>query len=232
MRIEGRSLTLAFANEASPERGLRPLLGFRTTMTRPAHAAWRIWAVWRDGPRLGILNSVIELGSPPPHLVRVSPFYPNQDVSRTKGRRCRPHRLLSSNHSPTHAIRAIADTDSPTSPSAGSSAVVMGPTPSIDGPNLGSPGSLDTWSFPTASPHAIVSGVCSSRWFQRCFRAWVAEAIVSADECPDRLVAIDGDTCRGSRHAAKVWADGSYADQLAEWATGLRSRLPVELEIV
>jgi putative transposase len=30
----------------------------------------------------------------------------------------------------------------------------------------------------------------------------------------------------------KVWADGAYADPLAEWVAGLRSRRPVELEIV
>ena len=30
----------------------------------------------------------------------------------------------------------------------------------------------------------------------------------------------------------KVWADGAYAGQLVEWVAGLRSRRPVELEIV
>jgi putative transposase len=30
----------------------------------------------------------------------------------------------------------------------------------------------------------------------------------------------------------KVWADGAYAGQLVDWVAGLRSRLPVELEIV
>ncbi|MHC5540052.1 ISAs1 family transposase [Singulisphaera rosea] len=39
--------------------------------------------------------------------------------------------------------------------------------------------------------------------FQRCFQAWVAETMVSDDESPDRLVAIDGKTCRGSRVASK-----------------------------
>jgi putative transposase len=32
--------------------------------------------------------------------------------------------------------------------------------------------------------------------------------------------------------AKTVWADGTYAGQLVEWVAGLRSRRPVELEIV
>jgi predicted transposase YbfD/YdcC len=39
--------------------------------------------------------------------------------------------------------------------------------------------------------------------FQRCFQNWIAQAIVSADSGPDRLVAIDGKTCRGSHDAGK-----------------------------
>jgi predicted transposase YbfD/YdcC len=39
--------------------------------------------------------------------------------------------------------------------------------------------------------------------FQRCFLAWIAEAIPADPEAPDRLIAIDGKTCRGSRDAAK-----------------------------
>lgn len=39
--------------------------------------------------------------------------------------------------------------------------------------------------------------------FQRCFQAWIAQAIVSDNGGPDRLVAIDGKTCRGSHDAGK-----------------------------
>jgi predicted transposase YbfD/YdcC len=39
--------------------------------------------------------------------------------------------------------------------------------------------------------------------FQRCFQNWIAEGIVSADAAPDRLVAIDGKTCRRSHDAGK-----------------------------
>jgi predicted transposase YbfD/YdcC len=39
--------------------------------------------------------------------------------------------------------------------------------------------------------------------FQRCFLAGIAEAIPADPEAPDRLIAIDGKTCRGSRDAAK-----------------------------
>jgi DDE_Tnp_1-associated len=39
--------------------------------------------------------------------------------------------------------------------------------------------------------------------FQRCFQAWIADAIPSDDTASKRLVAIDGKTCRGSHDAAK-----------------------------
>ena len=39
--------------------------------------------------------------------------------------------------------------------------------------------------------------------FQRCFQDWIAHALVNDDAGPDRLVAIDGKTCRGSHDAGK-----------------------------
>jgi len=39
--------------------------------------------------------------------------------------------------------------------------------------------------------------------FQRCFQNWIAHAIPSDDAAPNRLVAIDGKTCRGSHDAGK-----------------------------
>jgi DDE_Tnp_1-associated/Transposase DDE domain len=39
--------------------------------------------------------------------------------------------------------------------------------------------------------------------FQRCFQDWIAQAIVSDATGPERLVAIDGKTCRGSHDAGK-----------------------------
>jgi len=39
--------------------------------------------------------------------------------------------------------------------------------------------------------------------FQRCFQDWIANAITTDDTKPDRLVAIDGKTCRGSHDAGK-----------------------------
>ena len=39
--------------------------------------------------------------------------------------------------------------------------------------------------------------------FQRCFQDWIAQAIVSDDTGPKRLVAIDGKTCRGSHDAGQ-----------------------------
>jgi predicted transposase YbfD/YdcC len=62
-----------------------------------------------------------------------------------------------------------------------------------------------------ALPNGIPSRDCIRRLlvvlkpeaFQRCFQAWIADAIpVDADK-PGRLVAIDGKTCRGSHDAAK-----------------------------
>ena len=39
--------------------------------------------------------------------------------------------------------------------------------------------------------------------FQSCFQNWIANAITTDDTKPDRLVAIDGKTCRGSHDAGK-----------------------------
>ena len=42
--------------------------------------------------------------------------------------------------------------------------------------------------------------------FQECFQNWIAKAITTDDTKPDRLVAIDGKTCRGSHDAGKgLW---------------------------
>jgi predicted transposase YbfD/YdcC len=39
--------------------------------------------------------------------------------------------------------------------------------------------------------------------FQRCFQAWISDTITADANDPDRLVAIDGETCRRSHDAAK-----------------------------
>ena len=60
-----------------------------------------------------------------------------------------------------------------------------------------------------ALPNGIPSRDCIRRLlialkpeaFQRCFQNWIAQAIMSDDTGPDRLVAIDGKTCRGSHDA-------------------------------
>jgi predicted transposase YbfD/YdcC len=39
--------------------------------------------------------------------------------------------------------------------------------------------------------------------FQRCFRAWISDAIPADADKPGRLVSIDGKSCRGSRDEAK-----------------------------
>ena len=62
-----------------------------------------------------------------------------------------------------------------------------------------------------ALPNGIPSRDCIRRLlvvlkpeaFQRCFRAWIADAIPSDSNNAVRLVAIDGKTCRGSHDAAK-----------------------------
>jgi predicted transposase YbfD/YdcC len=61
-----------------------------------------------------------------------------------------------------------------------------------------------------ALPHGIPSRDCIRRLlmalkpeaFQKCFEDWVAHAIRADAGGPDRLVAIDGKTCRGSHDAA------------------------------
>jgi predicted transposase YbfD/YdcC len=62
-----------------------------------------------------------------------------------------------------------------------------------------------------ALPNGIPSRDCIRRLlvalkpeaFQRCFQAWIADAIATDADKPGRLVAIDGKTCRGSHDAAK-----------------------------
>jgi predicted transposase YbfD/YdcC len=62
-----------------------------------------------------------------------------------------------------------------------------------------------------ALPNGIPSRDCIRRLlialkpeaFQRCFRDWAAHAMAGDDTGPNRLIAIDGKTCRGSHDAAK-----------------------------
>ncbi len=62
-----------------------------------------------------------------------------------------------------------------------------------------------------ALPNGIPSRDCIRRLlialkpqaFQRCFQDWIANAITTDDAKADRLVAIDGKTCRGSHDAGK-----------------------------
>jgi predicted transposase YbfD/YdcC len=70
----------------------------------------------------------------------------------------------------------------------------------------------ESWlSLHLALPHGIPSRDCIRRLlvvlkpdaFQRCFQAWIADAIPTDADNPARLVAIDGKTCRGSHDKAK-----------------------------
>src|SRR3954463_5418133 len=62
-----------------------------------------------------------------------------------------------------------------------------------------------------ALPNGIPSRDCIRRLlvalkpqaFQRCFQEWIAQAITSDNAEDNRLVAIDGKTCRGSHDAGK-----------------------------
>jgi predicted transposase YbfD/YdcC len=62
-----------------------------------------------------------------------------------------------------------------------------------------------------ALPNGIPSRDCIRRLlvalkpeaFQRCFQAWIGDAATTDADHPDRLVAIDGKTCRGSHDTAK-----------------------------
>ncbi|WP_406699286.1 ISAs1 family transposase [Singulisphaera sp. Ch08] len=62
-----------------------------------------------------------------------------------------------------------------------------------------------------ALPNGIPSRDCIRRLlmalkpeaFQRCFQAWICDAIPADPKNPRRLVAIDGKACRGSHDAAK-----------------------------
>ena len=75
---------------------------------------------------------------------------------------------------------------------------------------------------------ALPNGIPSRDWirrllivlnpeaFQRCFRAWISETIQAEVNDPDRLVAIDGKTCRRSHDHAK---DLAALHIVSAWAT-------------
>jgi predicted transposase YbfD/YdcC len=75
-----------------------------------------------------------------------------------------------------------------------------------------------------ALPNGIPSRDCIRRLlivlkpeaFQRCFQAWISDTIAADASSPDRLVAIDGKTCRGSRDPAK---DLGALHIVSAWAT-------------
>jgi hypothetical protein len=90
-----------------------------------------------------------------------------------------------------------------------------------------------------ALPNGIPSRDCIRRLlmvlkpeaFQRCFQAWIRDAIATDADHPDCLVAIDGKTCRGSHDTAKslgalhivsAWAT-EEGIALGQVATGAKS---------
>ncbi len=95
-----------------------------------------------------------------------------------------------------------------------------GPPPSIAGP-----GTANSWlALHLALPNGIPSRDCIRRTlivlkpeaFQRGFLAWIGDTITAEAECADRLVAIDGKTCRGSHDHAKGWG---ALHIVSAWAT-------------
>src|ERR1044071_8212147 len=103
---------------------------------------------------------------------------------------------------------------------------------------------------PLALPNGIPSRDCIRRLlvalkpeaFQRCFRAWIADALPLDADTSGRLVAIDGKSCRGSHDAAKglgaLHSVGAWASEegiaLGQVATDARSNgiaaIPLLLE--
>jgi predicted transposase YbfD/YdcC len=75
-----------------------------------------------------------------------------------------------------------------------------------------------------ALPNGIPSRDCIRRLlivlkpeaFPRCFQAWISDTILADPSHPDRLIAIDGKTCRGSRDRAK---DLGALHIVSAWAT-------------
>src|SRR6185369_5128080 len=101
-----------------------------------------------------------------------------------------------------------------------------------------------------ALPNGIPSRDCIRRLllalkpqaFQRCFQAWITQALVDGDATGKRLVAIDGKTCRrshdagkelGPLHVVSAWAS-EEGIALGQVATDSKSNeitaLPVLLE--
>ena len=120
----------------------------------------------------------------------------------------------------TLAIASISWSISSSSPSPPSSAAATDPPPSIAGPNTANPGWLSSSPCPTASPHATAFVACSScsspRPSNAASRPGSATRSPPTPVDPDRLVAIDGKTCRGSRDHAK---DLGALHIVSAWAT-------------
>src|SRR6478609_4334059 len=95
-----------------------------------------------------------------------------------------------------------------------------------------------------ALPNGIPSRDCIRRLlialkpeaFQRCFQAWIREAILTDADDPGRLVAIDGKTCRrshdrakglGALHIVSAWASerGIALGQVATDAMGCQKEI-------
>ena len=52
--------------------------------------------------------------------------------------------------------------------------------------------------------------------FQKCFQDWIAHAIRTDDSGPDRLIAIDGKTCRRSHDASQATRSAAHRQRLGQ----------------
>jgi len=82
--------------------------------------------------------------------------------------------------------------------------------PFIAGPRIARIGWSSSCRFPTEFPRAIAFVDCrllialQPEAFQKCFQDWITDAIQTDDSSPDRLIAIDGKTCRRSHDALQL----------------------------
>ena len=194
-----------------PDHRLIPRLA-PAEAVEPDHAATArayscsLWVVWRDGPRLDILDQVIGSGRRLPRSGAAVHADRSKDVPMAKlvdvgsiGSYFESHSDPRHARNRKHLLVDIA---------------VCGIVCGCDGPTA-----IHRWAKHRASwlaqhltlPNGIPSRDCIRRLlvalkpeaFQRCFQAWVGDAIATDGDTSERLVAIDGKTCRRSHDAAK-----------------------------
>ena len=203
------------SSSASCTRGSRSATGPSTTASAYNCA---VWVVWRDGPRLDILDPVLVLGSPHAAVRRGGRHRPIPGCLPWPSSSTSAPSAPTSNRSPTRGTRAIASTSwsiSSSSPSAASSAAATAPPPSIAGPSIAA-----TW---LAQHLALPNGIPSRDCIRRLLMALKPEAFQTL------LPGLDRRRDPDRRRATPTASSPSTARPVAARTTRPRASAPLHI---